>query len=59
MADRKPRLPVLLRRADCHDCTVGQDCTGNVDGKGQHPLLPPQPLQQIQTQPRAQQQTPE
>jgi hypothetical protein len=35
----------LFRRADCRNCTVRQDCTGNVDGKGRHLLLLPQPLQ--------------
>ena len=59
VADRKPRLPVLFRRADCRACTVRQDCTGNVDGKGRHLLLLPQPLQEVQTRARAQQQTPE
>ncbi|TWP44020.1 IS1182 family transposase [Lentzea tibetensis] len=59
MADRKPRLSVLFRRADCRNCTVRQDCTGNVDGKGRHLLLLPQPLQEIQTRARAQQQTAE
>jgi hypothetical protein len=59
VADCKPRLSVLFRRADCRNCAVRQDCTGNVDGKGRHLLLLPQPLQEIQTQARAQQQTPE
>ena len=59
VADGKPRLSVLVRRADCRTCTVRQDCTGNVDGKGRHLLLLPQPLQEIQTHARAQQQTPE
>ncbi|TDB80736.1 IS1182 family transposase [Micromonospora sp. KC721] len=58
-ADGKPRLSVLFRRADCRACTVRQQCTGNVDGKGRHLLLLPEPLQIIQTQARAQQQTPE
>lgn len=59
IADRKPRLSVLFRRADCRSCTARLNCTGNVDGKGRHLLLLPQPLQEIQTQARAQQQTPE
>jgi Transposase DDE domain len=59
MADRKPRLSVLFRRADCRACPVRQDCTGNVDGKGRHLLLLPQPLQEIQTLARVQQQSPE
>lgn len=59
MADRKPRLSALFRRADCRSCAVRQERIGNVDGKGRHLLLLPQPLQEIQTQARAQQQTPE
>jgi hypothetical protein len=59
VADGKPRLSVLFRRADCRACTVRQDCTGNVDGKGRHLLLLPQPLQEIKTNARAQQQTTE
>ncbi|WP_432990703.1 transposase [Dactylosporangium sp. CA-233914] len=59
VADGKPRLSVLFRRADCRACTVRQQCTGNVDGKGRHLLLLPEPLQEIQTRARALQQTPE
>ncbi|WP_329018068.1 IS1182 family transposase [Micromonospora rifamycinica] len=59
VADGKPRMSVLFRRADCRACTVRQQCTGNVDGKGRHLLLLPEPLQRIQTQARVQQQTPE
>jgi transposase len=59
VADGKPRLSVLFRRADCRACTVRQQCTGNVDGKGRHLLLLPKPLQEIQTRARALQQTPE
>ncbi|GIH21013.1 hypothetical protein Raf01_91850 [Rugosimonospora africana] len=57
MADRKPRLSVLFRRSDCRGCSVRLQCTGNVDGKGRHILLLPQPLQEIQTRTRAQQKT--
>jgi DDE family transposase len=32
-ADRKPRLSALFRRADCRNCTVRQQCRGNVGGK--------------------------
>jgi hypothetical protein len=39
VADGKPRLSVLFRRADCRACTVRQQCTGNVDGKGRHLLF--------------------
>jgi len=59
LADGKPRLSVLFRRADCRVCAVRQQCTGNVDGKGRHLLLLPEPLQEIQTRTRALQQTPE
>ncbi|WP_267145298.1 IS1182 family transposase [Plantactinospora alkalitolerans] len=59
VADGKPRLSVLFRRADCRACTARLQCTGNVDGKGRHLLLLPEPLQKIQTRARAVQQTPE
>jgi transposase len=59
MADGKPRLSVLFRRADCRACTARQKCTGNVDGKGRHLLLLPEPLQEIQNRTRSLQQTPE
>jgi hypothetical protein len=59
MADGKPRLSVLFRRADCRACTTRQQCTGNVDGKGRHLLLLPEPLQEIQNRTRSLQQTPE
>jgi transposase len=59
MADQKPRLSVLFRRADCRSCNTRQQCTGNVDGKGRHLLLLPEPLQQIQSEARARQKTPE
>ncbi|WP_426514805.1 transposase [Dactylosporangium sp. McL0621] len=50
---------MLFRRADCRACTVRKQCTGNVDGKGRHLLLLPEPLHELQTRARAQQQTPE
>ena len=59
MADGKPRLSVLFRRADCRACMARQQCTGNVDGKGRHLLLLPEPLQKIQNRTRSLQQTPE
>ncbi|GAB3843816.1 IS1182 family transposase [Dactylosporangium cerinum] len=59
VADGKPRISVLFRRADCRACTVRQQCTGNVDGKGRHLILLPEPLQDIQTRTRALQQTAE
>jgi transposase len=59
VADGKPRLSVLFRRADCRTCTVRQQCTGNVDGKGRHLILLPESLQEIQTRARALQQTSE
>ncbi|ROP33591.1 IS1182 family transposase [Couchioplanes caeruleus] len=57
LADRKPRLSVLFRRADCRTCTARRQCTGNVDGKGRHLLLLPEPLQKIQNTARTQQKT--
>jgi hypothetical protein len=59
VADGKPGLSVLFRRADCRACTVRQQCTSNVDGKGRHLLLLPEPLQEIQNRTRSLQQTPE
>jgi hypothetical protein len=59
VADGKPRLSALFRRVDCRACTVRQQCTGNVDGKGRHLLLLPESLQETQTRARALQQTPE
>jgi hypothetical protein len=59
MADQKARLSVLFRRADCRSCNTRRQCTGNVDGKGRHLLLLPEPLQKIQSEARARQKTPE
>lgn len=59
VADQKPGISVLFRRADCRECAVRGQCTGNNDDKGRHLLLLPQPLQEIQTHTRAEQKTPE
>jgi hypothetical protein len=51
VADCKPRLSVLFRRADCRNWTVRQDCTGNVDGKGRHLLLLPSRYKKFRRRP--------
>ncbi|WP_157845574.1 transposase [Kitasatospora phosalacinea] len=57
LADGQPRLSVLFPRAVCRPCEDRLKCTGNVDGKGRHVLLLPQPLQEIQNRVRKEQQT--
>jgi hypothetical protein len=57
-ADGHPRLSVLFPRAACRECAVRLQCTGTADGKARHVLLLPQPLQEIQTRARSEQQTP-
>ncbi|MCC3317831.1 MULTISPECIES: IS1182 family transposase [Nocardia] len=57
VADQRPGISVLYRRGDCRDCTVRLQCTGNVDDKGRHLLLLPEPLQKIQSHARVEQKT--
>ncbi|MEU9047427.1 MULTISPECIES: transposase [unclassified Kitasatospora] len=57
LADGQPRLSVLFPRAVCRACDDRPKCTGNVDGKGRHVLLLPQPLQEIQNRVRTEQKT--
>ncbi|MFD9418449.1 transposase [Streptomyces goshikiensis] len=57
LADGQPRLSVLFPRAACWACEDRLKCTGNVDGKGRHILLLPQPLQEIQNRVREEQQS--
>ncbi|MFJ3794376.1 transposase [Kitasatospora sp. NPDC090091] len=57
LADGRPRLSVLFPRATCRACEDRPKCTGNVDGKGRHILLLPQPLQEIQNRVRKEQNT--
>lgn len=52
-------ISVLFARRDCRSCPDRLACTGNTDGRGRHLTLMPQPLQDIQTSMRAEQQTPE
>ena len=54
---RRPAISVLFPRKACREYTDRQACTGNIDGKGRHLLLMPQPLQEIQTRARVEQQT--
>lgn len=55
--DGRPAWSVLFRRRDCHACDVRLRCTGNIDNRGRHILLMPQPIHQIQIQARHEQQT--
>ncbi|WP_203217854.1 IS1182 family transposase [Nocardia terpenica] len=57
VTDQRPGFSVLFRRADCRECAVRRQCTGNVDDKGRHLLLLPRPLQQIQSHARTEQKT--
>ncbi|MFD7906174.1 transposase [Kitasatospora sp. NPDC059747] len=57
LADGQPRLSVLFPRATCRPCEDRSKCPGNVDGKGRHILLLPQPLQEIQNRVRREQKT--
>ncbi|WP_143687105.1 transposase [Streptomyces sp. TLI_171] len=57
LSDGQERMSVLFPRATCRACDDRLKCTGNVDGKGRHILLLPQPLQEIQNQVRRDQQT--
>lgn len=57
LGDGHPRLSVLFPRKACRACDDRLKCTGNVDGKGRHILLLPQPQQEIQTRIRAEQTT--
>ncbi|AWW43535.1 hypothetical protein DN051_44245 (plasmid) [Streptomyces cadmiisoli] len=59
LGDGHPRLSVLFPRKACRECADRLKCTGNVDGMGRHIFLMPQPLQEIQTQHRAEQTTAE
>ncbi|MFF8844380.1 hypothetical protein ACF08N_16960 [Streptomyces sp. NPDC015127] len=59
LGDGHPRLSVLFPRKACHECADRLKYTGNVDGKGRHVFLMPQPLQEIQTRNRAEQTTAE
>lgn len=57
LSDGQERMSVLFPRATCRACDDRLKCTGNVDGKGRHILLLPQPLQEIQNRVRRDQQT--
>ncbi|WP_406511147.1 transposase [Streptomyces sp. NBC_00161] len=50
---------MLFPRKACRECADRLKCTGNVEGKGRHVFLMPQPLQEIQTQNRTEQKTTE
>ncbi|WP_416983323.1 IS1182 family transposase [Streptomyces sp. T028] len=57
LGDGHPRLSVLFPRKACRECDDREKCTGNVDGKGRHILLLPEPQQKIQSQVRKDQKT--
>ncbi|MFI0451257.1 IS1182 family transposase [Actinomadura sp. 6N118] len=57
--DGQPHVSVLFPRKACRECPDRLACTGNTSGKGRHIALLPRPLQEIQTQARAEQQTPQ
>ncbi len=53
--DGHARFSVPFPRKACRECGDRLMCTGNVDGKGHHLTLLPQPVQEIQTRARAEQ----
>jgi transposase len=57
LGDGHPRLSVLFPRKACRECADRLKCTGNVDGKGRHIFLLPQPQQEIQNRARTEQRT--
>ena len=59
LSDGQPAISVLFSRKDCRPCPDRLECTGNADGRGRHLTLLPQPLQDIQTKTRGDQETPE
>lgn len=58
LSDGHPAISVLFSRKSCRACPDRLECTGNADGRGRHLTLLPQPLQEIQTRVRAEQETP-
>ncbi|MFE5537456.1 IS1182 family transposase [Streptomyces sp. NPDC056492] len=57
LGDGHQRLSVLFPKPACRACEARQECTGNADGRGRHIILLPQPLQEIQTRVRREQET--
>ncbi|MFD7489454.1 transposase [Streptomyces mirabilis] len=57
LGDGHPRLSVLFPRKACRECEDRLKCTGNVEGKGRHILLLPEPQQKFQSQVRKDQKT--
>ncbi|MFI1677413.1 transposase [Streptomyces sp. NPDC020607] len=55
--DGHERLSVLFPKPACRACEARQECTGNTEGRGRHIMLLPQPLQEIQTRVRREQDT--
>ncbi|MEU3619023.1 transposase [Streptomyces sp. NPDC006872] len=52
-----PGCPSSSPRKACRECDDRVKCTGNVDGKGRHILLLPEPQQKIHSQVRKDQKT--
>ncbi|GGY17914.1 hypothetical protein GCM10010358_81560 [Streptomyces minutiscleroticus] len=50
---------MLFPKPACRVCEARQACTGNAEGSGRHIILLPQPLQEIQTRVRREQETPQ
>ncbi|WP_435844940.1 transposase [Streptomyces klenkii] len=59
LGDGHERLSVLVPKPACRACEDRLRCTGNADGRGRHIILLPQPLQEIQTRVRREQDAPE
>ncbi|WP_406326603.1 transposase [Streptomyces sp. NBC_00203] len=57
LGDGHERLSVMFPRPACRACEDRLECTGNAAGRGRHIILLPQPLQEIQTQVRREQET--
>lgn len=55
--DGRPGWSVGFRRHDCNTCTARSQCVSSTDNRGRHLYLLPQPLQEIQTNARLEQQT--
>ncbi|MFI1035793.1 transposase [Streptomyces sp. NPDC020951] len=57
LGDGHERLSVMFPRTACRACEDRVECTGNADGRGRHIILLSEPLQEIQTRVRREQNT--
>ncbi|GHB93052.1 hypothetical protein GCM10010306_105000 [Streptomyces umbrinus] len=55
--DGHERLSLLFPKPACRVCEARQECTGTTEDRGRHIILLPQPLQEIQTRVRREQET--